>query len=342
MQAKNSVERRKRILTFAGLYAASVILLFFILSALGLHLSAGEAKVMVQPKEQRALPNNEMVQADSLLHAKLRQLQQSDEVYALLLADSASRLQKAEAAGTVAMYENSFKKAIDSIDQLAANYSGDKATMYKTLAGSFAFMYASRQALKNVPLVATGKPTAGSSQQDMLQWKSLLLKKDNDLARQQAEINSLRQATTSSSPAGTDMETMKTAFDSQQKELNDVKDKYSRLKSENGSLASQLVEYKKAALAQTENVNRTTDGRISSLQQKVQDLNADLYFARIDCNLSRADVQDLISNARQRKELLQESLSMLNSLVASGDAGIQKKAKEKMVRLNHIATTLHD
>ena len=94
--------------------------------------------------------------------------------------------------------------------------------------------------------------------------------------------------------------------------------------------------------AQIESANTSADTKVNSLEQKVQDLNADLYFAKVDCNLSRADAQQIISNARQRKELLSESLAMLTSLSASGDAGIQKKAKEKIAHLNHIATALHD
>ena len=86
----------------------------------------------------------------------------------------------------------------------------------------------------------------------------------------------------------------------------------------------------------------TAENKINALQEKIQYLNADLYFAKIDCNLTRADAQQIISNARQRKELLSESLTMLNTLSAYGDASIQKKAKEKILHLNHIATALHD
>ena len=50
----------------------------------------------------------------------------------------------------------------------------------------------------------------------------------------------------------------------------------------------------------------------------------------------------MISNARQRKELPTEWLGMLNNLVKSRDDDVQKKAKEKIARLNRIAITLHD
>jgi chromosome segregation ATPase len=350
MQPKNATERRKRILTFAGLYAASVILMFFIFSAFGVHLSAGDQKATVQVNDRQVATSNDMLQADSLLHEKLRELQQSDDVYTLLLADSASQSQKNDAAGSAGAYELAFKKAIDSIGQVTTAYTGDKAAMYKTMLNSFASILNSREALKNIQSsMAAGKTTLSSSQQDMLQWKNQLSQKDNELARLNAEIKTLQgRGAAPSKPGDADeaqkgeIELLKTAFDDQQKEYNDFKDKYNRLKTENSSLASQVIEYKKAASARNENVNNAAENKINTLEQKVQDLNADLYFAKIDCNLSRADAQQIISNARQRKELLSESLAMLNSLSASADAGIQKKAKEKIVRLNHIAINLHE
>jgi chromosome segregation ATPase len=350
MQPKNAAERRKRLLTFAGLYAASVILIFFIFSAFGVHLSTGDQKPINQGYDPPVTANSDIFQADSLLHAKLRQLQQSDDVYTLLRTDSSSQSKKNDAAANVALYESAFKKALDSIDQVTTGYTGDRVTTYETMLNSFTSILNNRETLKNIQAsMAPGKTVLSSGQQDMLQLKTQLAQKDNDLARMDAEIKALREKDPATvKAAGADeaqkgeTELLKTAFADQQKEYNEFKDKYNRLKVENSSLASQVVEYKKAAAAQNENQSNAAENKISTLQQKVQDLNADLYFAKIDCNLSRADAQQIISNARQRKELLSESLAMLNSLSTSGDAGIQKRAKEKIVRLNHIATALHD
>ncbi|HMC84670.1 MAG TPA: hypothetical protein VKI61_04065, partial [Chitinophagaceae bacterium] len=185
--------------------------------------------------------------------------------------------------------------------------------------------------------------------QDMLQLKSQLTKKDSAIARMQEQLRILQNKDfVPAKSAGSDeaqkgeIDLLKTAFNNQQKEYQAVLDKYNRLKNDNSNLVSQLAEYKKEASAQADNANATNENKINQLQQKVLDLNADLYFTKIDCNLSRADAQQIISNARQRKELLTETLVMLSRLSCSADEGIQKKAKEKIILLNHIATTLHD
>jgi hypothetical protein len=348
MQPTKSSERKKRILTFAGLYAASVILMFFIFSAFGVHFSVNDQKGNTAIDDRQTTADNDILQKDSLLHAKLQLLQQSDDEYSLLLADSSSQIQRSNAMLATSLYETAFNKAIDSIDQ-ATNYTGDKAIMYKTMINSFKSIASNRQALKNIPLLNAGKPIPAADQQDILVMKNLLNQKDNELTRAREELKALqgkgfipsKQAGAVEAQAG-EIDVLKTAFNDQQKDYQAMQEKYNRLKTENGNLASQVIEYKKAASAQTENANTESENKINMLEQKLQGLNADLYFAKIDCNLARVDAQQMISNARQRKELLSESLVMLTSLSSSGDAGIQKKAKEKIIHLNHIATSLHD
>lgn len=335
-------------LTFAGLYAASVILMFFIFSAFGIHFSVNDQKGNTAIDDRQTTADNDLLQKDSLLHTKLQLLQQSDDEYNLLLADSSSQIQRNNAALATSLYETAFNKAIDSIDQ-ATNYTGDKDVMFKTMINSFKSIASNWQLLKNVPALHSGKPLPAGDQQDILVMKSLLNQKDNELTRVQEALKAMQgKAFIPPIPAGAgetqpgEMDVLKTAFTDQQNEYQAVQEKYNRLKIENGNLASQIVEYRKAATAQTESANTESENKINVLEQKLQGLNADLYFAKIDCNLARADAQQIISNARQRKELLSESLAMLTSLSSSGDAGIQKKAKEKMIHLNHIATSLHD
>lgn len=349
MQPKNFAERRKRAFSFAGLYVASVILLLFIFSAFGMNFSKPDARV-AQAITSHSFVDNGFIQADSLLHEKLRVLQQADDSYTVLLADSTSVSQKTNASQLSVAAESAFKRALDSIDRMSDGYTGDRGQLYTTLVSSFKSILSSRDAVKNIQAsMSSGKKVMSGSQLDMLQLKNELSMKEDELSRMRSEVKSLQA--NSFMPAKTsgkeeaqtgENELLKTAFADQQKEYADLKDKYSRLKTDNGNLASQIVEYKRAATAQSDNINTTANAKISSLEQKVQDLNADMYFTRIDCNLARADAQQMISNARQRKELLTESLTMLNTLASSGDAGIQKKAKEKIIRLNHIANTLHD
>ncbi len=347
MQPRNAAERKKRIITFAGLYAASVIVMLFIFSAFGGHFSSNDQKALVTHSEKQPAEGNNVLQADSVLHARLQLLQQSDELV-WLSGDTATALKKTDTLQLNKLYELSLRAAIDSIEQSGVVYAGENAIAFKTMLSSFKGIINERQEKKNISGFVPAKNMAAPSQQEIVQWKNELERKEEELTRLQATVKNLQASSVDIIKPGTDEaqkgETalLKTAFADQQNEYNDLKAKYNRLKTENNNMAAQVVEYKKIAAAQAENITNIAENKINTLQEKVQELNADMYFTRIDCNLARADAKQLISNAKQRKELLSESLSMLNNLAASGDAGTQKKAKEKIARLNQIATTLHD
>jgi len=54
------------------------------------------------------------------------------------------------------------------------------------------------------------------------------------------------------------------------------------------------------------------------------------------------DATQIISNSKQRKQLLSEASSILTDLSASGDADIRSKVKEKIMRLNQVAANTRD
>lgn len=351
MTAKNLSERKKRLLTFAGLYVASLVLLFFILSAFGVRFDGGgggQTQLPIRTGEIIAAAGTELAQTDSTLHAGLRALQQSDDNLRML-PDTASSLRHTEALMQVNNNEAALKNAIDSIEILSAA-STNGSMMNKVMVNSFRKILDDRAKFKNLQAtIASGKTTLSGGQQDMLQWKDQLLQKDNEISRLETQLKAMQQAVTGvgkGSGAGEalqgEIELLKTAFAGEQKAKEQVKDELRRVKSENSALAARITDMKNTPPVPVSNTSSASEKRVAQLEQELENMNADLNFARIDCNLTRADAQQIISNARQRKELLIESLGMLNSLAKSGDDGIQKKAKEKIVRLNRIATTLHD
>ena len=349
MRAKNFTERRKRIIAFAGIYGASVILLLLIFSAFGMRITTAGQNVKSTMVNIPAAADAALMHADSLLHAELQDLQQSDFKYRLL-ADTVSFLEKSKTMTAMADAEASIKKTIDSVQVMTNNYSESEKARYNAMLNTFLLTLTDRQLLKNgQPLLAAGKTSTIGKTTDDIQWKNDLLLKENDISRLQAEIKSLKDKEfmpSTFSGAGEaqkgETELLKTAFNDQQKELDELKGRYNKLKSDNSIVNSQLVEMKKNTAVKPDDTNNASDNKISLLEQKLEMMNADLYFAKIDCNLARTDAQEMISNARQRKELLSESLGMLTSLAKSDDPEIQKKAKEKIIRLNRIATTLHD
>ncbi len=69
--------------------------------------------------------------------------------------------------------------------------------------------------------------------------------------------------------------------------------------------------------------------KVGGLQQKVDELNAELRLARVDCNLSKVDAAQIIFNAKQRKQPPTESSGILKSLSDTDNAGIKKKVQVK-------------
>ena len=353
MKPENFTERRNRIIKFAGLYAASIIVLLFIFSAAGGHFASGN-EAADKAGNGLVAAERELLHADSLLHAELHELQQSDARYALL-PSSAGDDEKDKVSLAATLAESAINKSIDSIQQLANGYAAAVGTKYTGMLGSFRTVLKDRTILKSTQAsIATGGTALPGKAQDVLQWKNELLIKELDVKRLQSEVKILQnEKLFPSKSSGVteaqkgETQLLKTAFADQQKELDLLKEKYSRLKTDNSTMLSQMAEMKKPVVVPTASNGQTAESKaaenkINLLEQKVEGLNADLYFAKIDCNMARTDAQQMISNARQRKELLSESLVMLTNLSRSEDADIQRKAKEKIARLNRIASTLHD
>ncbi len=79
-----------------------------------------------------------------------------------------------------------------------------------------------------------------------------------------------------------------------------------------------------------------------TLQSRMQDLQAELLLARVDCNLSRVDATDIISTSKQRKQLLTEASGILTSLANSSSPDLKSKVKQKILKLNQVAANTRE
>ncbi len=86
----------------------------------------------------------------------------------------------------------------------------------------------------------------------------------------------------------------------------------------------------------------STSPENASAEHRVAVLDAELRLAEVNCDLSRADARQIVYNAKQREGLLSAALTILNQLMLSPDAEIQKKARQKMTELRSIVSTVHD
>ena len=114
---------------------------------------------------------------------------------------------------------------------------------------------------------------------------------------------------------------------------------YKTLITDNNHLTDQVT---KLASNKNKQDDDPTGDQVNLLNGQIDDLNAELILQRIDCNLTRANGKDIIYNARQRKDLLQESLASLKTLSTSNNPLIQRKVKNKLQLLQNIASTVRD
>lgn len=345
------MERNKTKIKFAGLYLAAILLIIVIVLAFW---KSGPALNL--PQKTAATTDNkntlehQIVISDALLHFRLRQLQALDAAYyALFLTDTtvpADRLNST--SKMIADAEEAFQKTIDSINLEGEKYrSADKENRFENMMGAFKAALQNRRSTNIIQTVLINKKNGlNTEQQNLLKWQNELLEKDNRIA----ELEHQLKAKTNIPAAGTtenndDLErrneNLRTALNVMDTKVGVLTKLTNELKQDNDRLTSQLKE-QHTAKGTTENTEATLQVRNATLQRRLEELTTELSFAKVDCNLSRADAKQIISNSRQRKDLLTEALHALNVLSKSDNIAVQQKAKEKMDQLNRLATTLRD
>ncbi|HTL09048.1 MAG TPA: hypothetical protein VL307_12340 [Chitinophagaceae bacterium] len=334
---------RKRLLIFGGFYLATIVLFLAIFSSLGL---IGRPPAAASTNDTGASRiDTEFLAADSLLHASLSALQLADALYTTL-NDTVSERGRLQAAQVVTEKETVIKRVLDSLEAL--NAAGANGSMYNVMINSFKTSLLDRRALKNMELTANnGGAAAGNS----LASTAMFANKDEQIQLLQQQLKNLQQALAQPTEAAGRYEAHKgelavlnTSFTDLQNAYDLLNSNYRQLQQEHNTLQASYNALKKLPPAPAINSKNsaTNDAAVTALEQQLSTATAELNFAKIDCNLARADAQQIISNARQRKELLTEALGMLRSMEGNTDAAIQKKAKEKIQRLNQVAKTLHD
>lgn len=94
---------------------------------------------------------------------------------------------------------------------------------------------------------------------------------------------------------------------------------------------------------QTVNKNAQTGVNTNPVStQSNKYVSEQISLAEADCYLTRADANQIISNARQRTELLQNALKILNPLMNSENDVIRKQVQTKLAELKRIAANNHD
>lgn len=344
MNAQNTVNKKQLKFRFALLYIVSLVLLSLIF--LAFWNIYGTARVTTNDDTSaNSLEEHNILKQDELLHRGLIKLQQLDSKYATMLTDSSNKNALDSLNQLITSAENAYSSTIDKVNAQKNNITiAANKQMLDSILSSF------RLALNNRRSVGFMR-AALASDNNLNDPQRKLLMLQIDLNNKNERILSLENELKNSKASGVDntVASSQTAAPQQVQELqiNIAKEKQNvaeltaqnnTLLKDNNRLNSLVNELKTNA-----NDGQKKSGETNSeMVNRINDLSTKLAFAQVDCNLTRADARQIISNSRQRKDLLQDALTALNSLAQSKNPSIQQKAKEKLTQLQSIASSSHD
>ncbi|MEO7533932.1 MAG: hypothetical protein ABIU30_08805 [Ferruginibacter sp.] len=340
MKAQIILERNKY--KFASVYILSVILVAAIFVALWNMFSTPKPASALQ-QQAATVDEIAILKQDEMLHVQLENLQQLDAKYKMLLATSETKLSLDNVEKEISVAETSFGNLLDTLaNQKTSLKSTASQEKWEKMTAAFKSVLDSRKSTGYMrgPLSGNVKQLS-TSEKDVLKMKLELDNKNHQIIALENQIknqqNSLANNTTGTT-SPTQFEQQVTAL---RANLSKEKESTAAQLYINSRLTTQLIELK-ASYASVDEKRKLEQGVNDILIDKLDDLDAKLLLAKIDCNLSRADAKQIISNSKQRKELLQESLSTLNSLAHSSNPSVQTKAKEKLNQLKGIVATIRD
>lgn len=285
-----------------------------------------------------------MVAENNTMIDRLKQLQQLDTRYSLLLADSETSASIDSVNIMILETEIQLNNSIRNLETIAAQHSDDGNMMiYQQLMNLYKQVIDTRRSMSNIRYAfSAGTMKLTDDQQSVLLARNELNIRDVRIIELERTIGILKSESENSaksqplSALATDTEISATNED---------------LKLRNSELAKQTAGMKRnieqlnlqiASLKQSAGNTNANLAKTKTLQLEIDKLHSDLAFAEVDCNLIRADSKRIISNSRQRKELLTEVLNRLNKLSQSENIAVQQKANEKMKMLNGIVQTIRD
>lgn len=334
MEPLNIAERRKKLITLGILLTVTVVLLV-IAAASFRQFGSADASIAANS------PATDLLLMDETLHNRLNKLQQLDEQYAAMLTDSAAVKNFDSLNTAIAGQEDLFRTAIDSLER-TGNAIEDESSRDEALRmiSSFKYLLQSRKSIATLRnAVAVSNPSFSADQKQLIQLQNQLMDKDEKISELEtslalAEIKQQPAATPAVAPV------TNTANETRLREnMVLLESKISTLTETNNTLKEQYDQLKQRAEQNKNTASAEADlkARNSSLQQKVEDLNAELRLAQVDCNISRVDATQIISNAKQRKQLLSEASSILTDLSTTNNSDVQRKVKDKIAKLNQVA-----
>ena len=351
MKPEMGVDRTKRIIVF------SLIIL----------LTAGIASLLTATFLKKSKDNNDLkidnfntststapvnydmlIANNNVLSSRINVLQQLDQKFADKLSESGDKKILDSINLQIFVQEEVFRGTIDSIFLNSASQPDTNLNILSNnMISSYRSILNNRQAITGLRnAINLNSTNLSPNKKELLKLQNELQQKSNQLLTLENSIKSMDKEKGNSSSITQKNDVQESNSSALKKNIVDLENKVYLLTSTNYILKQDNEKFLKAQTDVAKLNNSSSDlnfkNKNIALQKNVDMLDAELRLARVDCNLTRVDASQIISNSRQRKELLSEASGILTSLSKYDDADIKKKVHDKITRLNQVAANSRD
>ena len=338
-------EERKLKIKFVIILIASIVLLSGVFAALWFYNSPTYIEMPTGDAENIVLLNE-----DQLLHEGLMKLDELNMNYSKFLAASAGRASLDSLNNLINTSEADFSNLIDRMYSQKSKFKNPgNSEKSDNIIHAFISSLNYRKSNDSLRMASAGFVNEENLEGDNLsiqQLKMSVQSKDDTIKNLLSQLRFQNQLKKYDSPVeqyiqpGTEIESLQSNVKKQRDSIKILSSVYNSLIKDNSNLTNQLNKLK--LNNNTPDEDLLMPDKINTLNDKIDDLNAELVFARVDCNLTRANGKDIIYNSRQRKDLLQESLLSLKYLSKSDNPVIQRKVKNKLQVIQNLSSTVRD
>lgn len=326
----NSPEKSTGIkLKFAALYILSLAIVSFIIYTFIPRSNAASSLVVADPlKTGNDYLTGDLMNKIELVNTKYLELKALDQQ----ATDSAI---KSNTNGQ--FIENNISNILDSLSKIARSTNSNQSLRLQKFIESYRLTLADRSAMNAYRTAVLSSGSINSSQKVILQLQMDLAAKNKEIKTLVTELNAV----------SLDKKPVANKNANQQA----FADLTATITAQEKKIASLTADIRTLEREKTTADNSTKKGldnesslksQNAALEQKISQLTAELRLTQADCNITRADASQIISNSKQRKALLSEALTILNGLTSNSDASTKNKVAEKLNRLNRVASTMRD
>lgn len=346
METDNTLNKKGLKLKFTALYILSLALVAFIISVFIPRTAASNTVATAKPLESNDVPATDLLNKLVGINAQYQSLKQQDQNYSGKAISPAGTGELTTLQKEINENEKSLSNKLDSLDNIARSYTNQKSSsLLHSFVESFRMVLSDRSSMQAYKTTVLSGGNLTSSQQDLIRMQNEIQVRNSRITALEGQISSLQNKQSTVVPVTENTNDNQQKNDALQATINAQESKIANLTATNASLEKEL-RANNDALDQlkksSDNSSQTGKNQTAILEKRISDLNAEIRFVQVDCNLARVDATQIISNAKQRKLLLADALSTLNTLSATGDASVKRKVAEKMSRLNQVASSVRD